>query len=312
MRDAARSLELVTLSEGSLDRSVRDAKVALADADLDTIKEVHDRAVAVEAYAKAKERRAEYMAAGEIKLWAERSAGAVRRELPRRHGIEPRFDREEAKRLREQGLTQREVGRRLGVHGSAIGYAERNGWGDGIKGVPLKEFDEDLGVTPSVAYDWERIAEIPEERFSRLVEEAKERDASLTAKGIIRRDGRAYETRVEAGIYRLRDGRLSLRWQKDGVRRMKVLKTDDVAQARKALAKVTGKIKEPPRVRVGNTVGDGYALVRRALQVLDNLDSAEFDQDAKRAVSNALGHLHKAEDELVIASRLTGRKRRAA
>lgn len=298
------------LVRSSSSPAVREARIALQEAPLDEIKEIHDRAVAAEAYAKAKEHREAYLAAGEIKLWAERSAGAVRKDLPRVHGIQPRFDRDEARRLREQGLTQRQVGERLGVDKSAIGYAERNNWGDGIKGVPLKEFDENLGVASGTAYNWEKLSEIPDDRFAELIEDAKQADAALTAVGILRRDGKSYEKRVAPGIYRIRDGRLALRWQKNGVPHMKVLKHGDLPRARAALARARGTVKEPV-VRVGSTVSDGYALVRRALQALDKLDTKEFDLEAKDAVNRAIAALHKAEDELVIASGRVSRRRAA-
>lgn len=303
------STDLVVVSDQA--PAVVDARTMLATASLSDVKELHDRAVAAEAYAKAKDDREAYLVAGEIKLWSERAAGRVRRELPRAHGVAPRFDRDEAKRMREEGMSQSEIGRRLGVHKSAIGYAERNDWKDGVKGVPLREFDEGLGVAPGTAYNWEKLSEIPEDRFDELVAQAKERDSSLTAVGILRRDGKTYERRVAPGIYELRDGRLSIRWTKNGVSRMKVLPTKEIAQARKVLAKARGTIKDPT-VRVGQTVSDGYSLVRRALQALDNLEPKEFDSEAKAAIKRAITHLHKAEDELVVASSYTTRRRRTA
>lgn len=289
--------------------AVREARIALRDAPLEDIKELHDRAVAAEAYAKAKQDREAYLVAAEVKLWSERAAGAIRRQLPRRHGIEPRFDRDEARSLREQGLTQRQVGERLGVDKSAIGYAERNGWGDGIKGVPVKEFDEELGVPTSVAYNWEKIAELSDERFAELVEEAKEHDAALTASGILRRAGRSYETRVEPGIYRMRDGRLSLRFQREGVGEMRILEHNDIAKARRELAQARGAGRGPV-IRNAVTIGDGYQLVVRALETLERLDVKDFDPELAEAIGLAIASLHSAEDRLLSASKKISRRRK--
>lgn len=268
--------------------------------DVGEIAGIHGLAQAAEVYARAQGAKEKYMEAAEVKLLAERRAGEIRRQLPRRHGISPRFNRGEAKRMRELGMTQREVGQALGVDASAIGYAERNGWGDGIPGVPLDEFDAKFGVTKSSAYDWEKLSEIPEDRFATLLEDAKEKDLSMTAKAFVRREGLAYETRLEPGIYRIRDGRLAIRWNKGGIARYKTLDTEDLSVARKALAKARGDLKER-RVRSARTIGDAYALVRRALQTLDAVGSS-LEPDARRATDAAIGHLHRAEDELVKAS----------
>lgn len=287
--------------DGGLEARVEGTKLTLKETtDLDEIKQIHDMAQAAEVYAKAQLSREAYLAAAEIKLWAERRAGEIRRQLPRAHGIPPRFDRQEAKRLRKQGLSHRQIGEALGVNHSAIGYAERKGWADGIKGVPLREFDDRLGVSSALAYNWERLSEIPEPRFVELLAEAKEREGSMTASGIARRDNREYVKRLEPGIYQTRDGRLAIKWKKDGVSRYKTMPTDDLTKARKALARARGSIKER-QVRGAATVGDAYALVRRALQVLDTVH-AQLEPEAREAASAAIGHLHKAEDELVRAS----------
>lgn len=68
-----KSTDLVRKDEQTLE--VRETLIALRDAPLAEVKEIHDRAVAAEAYALAKKHREAYLAAGEIKLWSERRLG---------------------------------------------------------------------------------------------------------------------------------------------------------------------------------------------------------------------------------------------
>lgn len=166
----------------------------------------------------------------------------------------------------------------------------------------LGEFDKEFGISRMRASIWEGLSKIPEARFAELIRSARDRDGSFSAYAILRRDGRSYDKRIEPGIYLLRDGRLAIKWTKDGVTRYKILDTNDLTKARKALALVRGTIKEQ-HIRGGKTIGEAQEFVKKALITLANLPGKP-ESDARLAIQTATAHLHKAEDELVKASLL--------
>lgn len=263
------------------------------------IADVHSLAAAAAIYAEAQGAREQYLQASEIKLLAERKVGALRLSFPR---IYPRsFDREKARGLRESGMTFKKIGERLCVSGTAIRRASLQGWREPKLEPEVTEFDQNFAVSRSLLLEWEKLSKIPQEVFEQLLTQAREEDLSMSAKSFLRRYGQVSEIRLEPCIYRRQsDDRLTIRWSKGGVSRHKTLDTQDVAVARKELAKARGTIKQtvPANAR---TLGDAYSLVRRALQALDTL-TPRLEPESKKATKAAIGYLHKAEDEIVKAS----------
>lgn len=162
------------------------------------------------------------------------------------------------------------------------------------------EFDQSLGIDSWHARKWEVMAEIPEARFIEILAQIRKADGAYNASGVLDRDRRSYEYRVEHGIYQIRDGRLVLQWKREGTKHREVLGHRDLERARRDLAIRTGRVREkPPYVKTG-TPESVYSLVRRALQTLDQVEGPR-SLDAGHWLAQASHRLHEAEVALLRA-----------
>lgn len=291
------------LAERAILPDIENAKLALREiSSSEGLKGFHDAAQLAEIYARAHQSKDAFILAAEVRLWTERRAGEIRRGIPRGPSNKPTFDRQEAHRLRDQGLNRAEIGRRLGVSTSAIYNAEKRGWETAPDVTPCRVFDAELGIRPTVGCLWEKLAAVSSEEFEVILEKIKTlADPSMSTTSVLRHIGET-NTRLEPGIYATRDGRLQIRWTKDGVSRKVTLRHGNLERARHHLASVRGTVKPVKRLLRNRTVGDASYFVRMALTTLDQLD--ESKPEARPYVTEAVRLLHKAEDELVKASLL--------
>lgn len=161
-------------------------------------------------------------------------------------------------------------------------------------------FDRQFGLKHWDARKWEVMAEIPEARFAELLAEIGKADGAYNANGIVGRDLRSYEQRVEQGIYKIRDGRIVLQWKREGTKHREVLGHRDMERARRDLAIRTGRVREQAPYVQSGTPESVYALVRRASQTLDHVGSPE-SKDARAWLTEASHRLHDAEVALLRA-----------
>lgn len=273
---AERSRDLVLHQGRPPDRIVDEARDLVKDATAAEAKEMRDQAAAHEAYARAKNLRDAYQAAGEAKLWAERRLGELRAGVRKHRGWS-----------------------RVPLVGASDPVEDR-------RGTTLNGFDERLGIPKWHARKYEQLAAIPENEFARILEEIRRNDGAYNASGVLGRDGKLYEEKVEPSIYRIRDGRLCLQWKQMGVKHREVLAHGDLPRARVRLAMVTGRVRDP-HVAERHTVDTAYALVRRALHVISMLDSNEAGPESHETLNRATAALHMAEDEIVKAANAWGR-----
>lgn len=298
--------DLVPTNEDSFLAKVEEVKTILRETvDLTELREIRDTAEAFQVYARARASKEAHDAAGEVRLWAERRFGELRMQIPHVPGGSPHtgWDIQKAKELRASGMSHAIIGKELGVSEGTVRNAEGRGWVVKPESRLLREFDEKIQVPRHTADLWEKLARIPEETFAGYINRAKSlEDGNLTAASLVRRDGLADETRVERGIYTLADGRVVVRWEQNGVKRRKTLpNTTTIEQAREWMERARGRL---PRGRTpsGKTIGDAWNLTKRTLEILDTLQEDRL-WEAKVHIDEAISHLHKAEDALVLASR---------
>ena len=288
---------------------IENAKLALRETtSVEGLRGFREAAALAEIYAKAHESRDAYLLAAEVRIWTERRAGEIRRDLPRlpgRRGHAP-FDFDEAQRLYAGGLTWKQVAHNLGVDTSTIKKARDRGWTPWphITSV-IAKFDEEFGVARTVAERWEILAGVPEEDLQSALEDTKARDGSFATLAVLRRIGTTPIKRLEPGIYVTQRGKIKLQWSRDGLRHSKILDHADLERARKQLADLRGKTKprQPSRLR-HVVVGDSISSVRMSLEYIERLDWKITRLEAKSHIVEATRLLHLAEDELVEASLL--------
>ena len=292
-----------------LARRIEEAKNQIASlSTAEELRDAHAFAETAETYARTKNAREAYFEAGALKLRIERRAGELRKSIPRAKSVgRPRkFDYDEARRLRVSGMSYPKIAQQLSVSRSAVELAINNlerGRDFSVKDESaLQTFDENMGISRAVGNSWERLADVPEEDFERIIEAIRESDGSLASTSFVRRATKEIE-RVERGIDRLGDGRLKIRWRKDGINRSKVLPHGDLRKARKELARVRGlDIKARPKVSNRSTIPDSQACVARALAILSATDQRKHNRDVRTHLDEAERLLHLAEDALVQAS----------
>lgn len=132
---------------------VSQARRALAEArSLDEVKDIRDKAEAMRLYLRQKDECLEAQnAAAEIKLWAERRAGQL------------------LKDMKEKGERAPQGGDRK---------AKSN---DVILKLP------DLGVSLNESSSWQAIADLPEEEFTEQIEEAKSQGKEVTTAAVVKK-----------------------------------------------------------------------------------------------------------------------------
>lgn len=311
VRQETRSPAAVTSS--FLDR-IAAATELLEDASASKeIREVRDIAMAAEAYAQALDSREAYKAAAELRLRAERKAGSVRAQLPRRMGTKAKANAkrvltseqiEEARLLKQDGQFNYQIAERFGVNRSTIQRLSKQGWKykEHTSEKPeLVEFDEQFGVSYATANAWQRLSAIPDKDWEVVLAEALAKDRAMGCGAIAAHYFREQLVRVAPNIYRAPDEVLVLRWQRSGVAYGRRLNHSDLPRAQRELAVSRGDLKIPAG-RARSSVADAYSHVRLALQALER--SGKHREQAKEAVALATAALHQAEDQLVKASAL--------
>jgi hypothetical protein len=128
---------------------VSDARAMLAEArSLDEVKEIRDQAEAVRLYMRQRDRSLEAQnAAAEIKLWAERRAGELLREMPKNKGSR---------------------GKGVSLHDASTPRLS------------------DLGIDQTESHRWQQIASLPERDFQRHIDETKAAEKDLTTNGMLK------------------------------------------------------------------------------------------------------------------------------
>jgi DNA modification methylase len=130
---------------------VSQAKTALAEArSLDEVKDIRDKAEAMRLYLKQRDESLEAQnTAAEIKLWAERKAGELLKAMPKHPGGRP---------------------------------LENHRHDDGSFTPTLA----DIGVDENQSRRWQTVASLPEDEFTRHIEETKAAGKDLTTNGVLK------------------------------------------------------------------------------------------------------------------------------
>lgn len=294
------SQELVRREAAPLE-SVENAKAALAEMqDPADLNDVRLRASVFEAYAQANGAKEAAQDAAEIRLWAERRAGELRAGLPAVQGAQrPRIDLGLAQSLREEGLTFAKIAERLGVSHATVSNWARKGWSSNYRErSPKRLFDDEFGVSATVAVRWCEVAKIPERQFKKILREIRAEDRFLSVHVVLAKYNRR-ETSIERGISRLPDGRLRVRARRDHREYNRILDTDDLDKARAVRAEMRGLVSKPKPQAFSSIDAARQTLVR--VEATISLELPTVDPGTRKELHEALAHVHAAEDALVRA-----------
>lgn len=277
----------------------------------DEIRSVRDVAMKAQVIAAALESKQAAMAAGELRLRAERAAGAVRAQLarggeragqPMKRTVTPERI-EIAKKLRADGASTRRVAEAIGSSKTTVLALERNNWQYKTgRRVPTEvhDFDGEFGIKSQLASHWERLADMAEQDFDAQLRCAIRDDLALGTVAFLNRYHRIGEVKVARNIYRRPDGDLTLRWNKGSVPFNVRLKHGDLERARTELAVARGNMTAKSG-KAGGALDGSQEYVIKALEALSRADTSKLDQEAKRDVDQARAFLHKAKDHIIRA-----------
>jgi hypothetical protein len=245
----------------------------------------------------------------ELKVTAERKIGEVRAAMPRRYrGAAPSFDWDKARELLESGASKKLTASLVKTSPQSLNHAKSRGWqrtNDG-DGEELRQFDEVVGIKPNTGTKWQRLAAIPAEEFTRIIQEIKEDEEEITTSRVLYRYGHATGggVKVDPGIYLLPDGRHVIRYrQRGGSRqRQETLETRSLEVARKTLLRRRGLLTDKSATAKiqARKLDHAYSDLRSCLARVDKLLPG-LKPDARRHAHAVLAQLHKAEDELMKA-----------
>lgn len=110
-------------------------------------------------------------------------------------------------------------------------------------------------------------------------------------------------TRVERGIFQLRDGRLMIKWKKNDRQHTRTLQSKNIEYARRELAFERSALK---REKITDpNLAEAYTLVRRALNILDSATDSSAPR-ARLPITEAIAALLKAEEWIMDAQKEVG------
>lgn len=255
-------------------------RVALEDAQTrDDVSSVINQTRVAEAYAKVNLTEQHVREVQEVHLWAARRAGEIRAHLPlARNGTDPHISYSEIEQLMKDGLGQKAVAKRLGCTLKAVKIAKRRGFRRPPytdKSAGRQQFDKEFGVSSNAGRSWQKLASLPEQEFSELIEETKRTGRSLSVTAICKVISNTHRKKVATGVYELKDGRFVISWKERGTNRERFqtlrvgLTFDDAlaerAKVRRLLYGATGKL---PASSLSGAY-EALGKVRRTVEMLD-------------------------------------------